>query len=86
MLSGGVFASMAMSDDAFNMFQAYGRKGDAVYAPSEDLAGAASVIMHAIFCYGWWDNATSSEDGWWLCKNRCGSMIVMLVCVPACVR
>uniref|UniRef100_A0A383W290 Peptidase C1A papain C-terminal domain-containing protein n=1 Tax=Tetradesmus obliquus TaxID=3088 RepID=A0A383W290_TETOB len=72
MLSGGVITSMAMSDAAFQQFQAYAAAGDAVYSPSDDLASASSVIMHAIFCYGWWDNATNTEEGWWLCKNSWG--------------
>uniref|UniRef100_A0A383WKQ7 Peptidase C1A papain C-terminal domain-containing protein n=1 Tax=Tetradesmus obliquus TaxID=3088 RepID=A0A383WKQ7_TETOB len=72
MLSGGVIASMAMSDAAFQQFQAYGAEGDAVFAPPDDLASADTVTMHAIFCYGWWDNATNAEDGWWLCKNSWG--------------
>jgi hypothetical protein len=28
--------------------------------------------MHAVFCYGWWDNPANLDDGYWLCKNRCG--------------
>ncbi|WIA18232.1 hypothetical protein OEZ85_009701 [Tetradesmus obliquus] len=71
MLSGGVIASMAMSDAAFQQFQAYGVAGDAVYAPPDDPASAVSV-MHAVFCYGWWDNATNTADGYWLCKNSWG--------------
>jgi hypothetical protein len=70
MLSGGVIASMAMSDTAFQQFEAYGTKGNAVFTPNEDLAGALSVTMHAVFCYGWSDDPQNVEDGWWLCKNR----------------
>jgi hypothetical protein len=78
MLSGGVIASMAMSSDTFQQFEAYGTKGDAVFAPNEDLAGAplSSLTMHAVFCYGWSDNPRSVEDGWWLCKNRCADQLV----------
>ncbi|WIA38518.1 hypothetical protein OEZ86_001839 [Tetradesmus obliquus] len=71
MLSGGVIASMAMSDAAFRQFQTYGAAGDAVFAPNEDLAGNPAT-MHAIFCYGWWDNPKDTVDGWWLCKNSWG--------------
>ncbi|WIA38174.1 hypothetical protein OEZ86_001526 [Tetradesmus obliquus] len=72
MLSGGVIASMAMTDGAFEKLLSYGGKSDAVYAPFEDLARATTVTMHAIFCYGWWDNQQNAEDGWWLCKNSWG--------------
>lgn len=75
MLSGGVIASMAMSDDAFERFKTYGTQRDDVYSPFEDLARAVSAIMHAIFCYGWWDNPQDSADGWWLCKNRCAAQL-----------
>jgi hypothetical protein len=75
MLSGGVFASMAMSVDALQQFASYkpSANSDGVVRIEEDLSSAGTAtIMHAIFCYGWWDNSSDVKDGWWLCKNRCG--------------
>jgi hypothetical protein len=70
MLSGGVIASMAMSDGGFQKFQDYGKSGKAVLSLTEDLTVVLSVTMHAIFCYGWWDSPQNVDEGWWLCKNR----------------
>jgi hypothetical protein len=44
-----------------------------VFRINEDLRTAQEIIMHAIFCYGWWDDPANTEEGWWLCKNRCVS-------------
>jgi hypothetical protein len=73
MLSGGVIASMAMSGRTFKQFLAFKGPVNAVVTSNESLAGTAfgDVVMHAVFCYGWWDNPNNLEDGWWLCKNRC---------------
>jgi hypothetical protein len=78
MLSGGVIASMAMSDIEFQRFLAYGAAGG-VYSPTEDLSGE-DPVMHAVFCYGWWDNPQNVTDGWWLCKNRCADDVLALRC------
>ncbi|WIA37777.1 hypothetical protein OEZ86_014646 [Tetradesmus obliquus] len=72
MLSGGVVASMAMTADAFKKLEAYSTGKHGVFSPKDDVEGAPP-IMHAVFCYGWWDNATNAEDGWWLCKNSWGT-------------
>uniref|UniRef100_A0A383VL10 Uncharacterized protein n=1 Tax=Tetradesmus obliquus TaxID=3088 RepID=A0A383VL10_TETOB len=72
MLSGGVVASMAMTADAFKQLEAYSTGKHGVFSPKDDVEGAPP-IMHAVFCYGWWDNATNAEDGWWLCKNSWGT-------------
>lgn len=74
MLSGGIFTSMAVSNTAFQQFVSYNAKArNAVFKTTEDLALTPNteVTMHAVFCYGWWDNPSDVEDGWWLCKNRC---------------
>jgi hypothetical protein len=75
MLSGGVFASMALSAAAFKQFLDYKPKSSndstSVLRVTENLS-RVNPIMHAIFCYGWWDNPRDLKDGWWLCKNRCG--------------
>jgi hypothetical protein len=72
MLSGGVMTSMAVSFTTFGDFVANTTSADGVFAAAEDLRENAQgdVLMHAVFCYGWWDNAVNEEDGYWLCKNR----------------
>jgi hypothetical protein len=71
MLSGGVMASLAMSDETFKQFEAYDTPINGVFATDEDLSEVqGGVVMHAVFCYGWWDHPNDTEDGWWLCKNR----------------
>jgi hypothetical protein len=74
MLNGGVITSMAMSAGAFTNFVANKTAANAVFAVSEDLRSAAPAVvaMHAVFCYGWWDNPRNINDGYWLCKNRWG--------------
>lgn len=83
MLSGGVVASMAMTADAFKQLEAYSTGKHGVFSPKDDVEGAPP-IMHAVFCYGWWDNATNAEDGWWLCKNRCGGSLVSRLTAGDC--
>jgi hypothetical protein len=71
MLSGGVITSIAMSGATFAQFESYKPSNDDVFkttAESEDASRIAT--MHAVFCYGWWDNPRSTTDGYWLCKNR----------------
>jgi hypothetical protein len=70
-LSGGVIASMAMSRRTFNQFLTFQGPETRIFTANESLISSTDVVMHAIFCYGWWDNPTNLEDGWWLCKNRC---------------
>jgi hypothetical protein len=72
MLYGGVITSMAMSFRTFSDFVANTTSADGVFAASEDLTRTfqGDVLMHAVFCYGWWDNVANAEDGYWLCKNR----------------
>jgi hypothetical protein len=72
MLYGGVITSMAMSFRTFGDFVANTTAADGVFAASEDLRenSQGDVLMHAVFCYGWWDNVANTEGGYWLCKNR----------------
>jgi hypothetical protein len=65
MLYGGVMTSLASLPNVFQSLNYTNYKYDA--SPSE----AESYDMHAVFCYGWWNNPSQSGDGWWLCKNRC---------------
>jgi hypothetical protein len=75
MLSGGVMASMAMSEEAFKRFVAYNTTAGDVFSTYEDLSVVQrGITMHAVFCYGWWDNPNNTKDGWWLCKNRCACL------------
>jgi hypothetical protein len=79
MLSGGVITSMAMTNSAFTNFVNNNTDSKAVFTMSEffkDLRSAdpTGVDMHAVFCYGWWDNPRDNRDGYWLCKNRCGTL------------
>jgi hypothetical protein len=84
MLSGGVIASMAMSGRTFKQFLAFKGPVNAVVTANESLAGTAfgHVVMHAVFCYGWWDNPNNLEDGWWLCKNRWADSGPLVSTVP----
>jgi hypothetical protein len=77
MLTGGVFTSMAMSLDAFTQFVAYTGSAGSVFSINEDLqlAAASGVMMHAVFCYGWWDDPKNVEKGYWICKNRCALLL-----------
>jgi hypothetical protein len=72
MLTGGVMTSMAMSPTVFDRFVKYKTGANAAFTTSEDATklGPSSSIMHAVFCYGWWDSPSSLGDGYWLCKNR----------------
>jgi hypothetical protein len=73
MLSGGFIASMAMSEEAtFPQFQTYtpGALASDVLR-TDKVVTPERATMHAVFCYGWWDNPANDEDGYWLCKNRC---------------
>ncbi|KAF6257657.1 hypothetical protein COO60DRAFT_1695321 [Scenedesmus sp. NREL 46B-D3] len=69
MLSGGVLASMALSEGAFRRFGRYKASASGVFRIDEDLKDPKGAYMHAVFCYGWWDHPTNNEEGWWLCKN-----------------
>jgi hypothetical protein len=72
MLNGGVITSMAMSQRAFDSFSSNATKAYGAFTTAEDLRRSApdAVVMHAVFCYGWWDNPTKADDGYWICKNR----------------
>ncbi|WIA44571.1 hypothetical protein OEZ86_007296 [Tetradesmus obliquus] len=74
MLHGGVMTSLAMTDGpngAFAAFVANKTAANGAFSVAEDLRFSApgGVAMHAVFCYGWWDNPTKSDDGYWICKN-----------------
>jgi hypothetical protein len=73
MLSGGVMTSIAMTDETYKQLQMYKppSKTDAFTAPQIGADARSITTMHAIFCYGWWDNPRNVEDGYWICKNRC---------------
>jgi hypothetical protein len=73
MLTGGVFTSLAMSLNLFGDFVANKTSTNGIFSIIEDLQSvtANSVVMHAVFCYGWWDSPNNPDDGFWLCKNRC---------------
>lgn len=75
MLNGGVLTSLAMSDGvngAFKNFKANKTAANGAFSVAEDLRMVvpSSVVMHAVFCYGWWDNPVRADDGYWICKNR----------------
>uniref|UniRef100_A0A383W081 Peptidase C1A papain C-terminal domain-containing protein n=1 Tax=Tetradesmus obliquus TaxID=3088 RepID=A0A383W081_TETOB len=57
---------MALSWDDFQRFTAY-KTG--VFSAVDELTSGADGVMHAVFCYGWWDDPRSGSDGYWLCKN-----------------
>jgi hypothetical protein len=71
MLNGGVITSLAMSNRAFDSFVNSMKSTNGAFNTAEDLTSAApqKVMMHAAFCYGWWDNPTKSDNGYWICKN-----------------
>ncbi|WIA24084.1 hypothetical protein OEZ85_013692 [Tetradesmus obliquus] len=74
MLHGGVMTSLAMTDGqngAFAAFVANKTAANGAFSVAEDLRFSApgGVAMHAVFCYGWWDNPIKSDDGYWICKN-----------------
>lgn len=66
MLTGGVITSMALPWADFERFTAY-KQG--VFLAMNELQPGTEGVMHAVFCYGWWDDPRSSSDGYWLCKN-----------------
>jgi hypothetical protein len=68
MLNGGVFTSMALSGADFVRFVDYKAAANGVFTAAQYIP--ADARMHAVFCYGWWDNPRSESDGYWLCKNR----------------
>jgi hypothetical protein len=72
MLTGGVMTSVAMSPATFKDFVANKTAASGVFSVNEDVRMAAQpdVVMHAVFCYGWWDNPRVLGDGYWICKNR----------------
>jgi hypothetical protein len=72
MLNGGVMTSMAMSYNAFDKFAKNVTTPTGVFNIAEDLRSTpqSDVVMHGVFCYGWWDNPRRFEDGYWICKNR----------------
>ncbi|WIA40756.1 hypothetical protein OEZ86_004437 [Tetradesmus obliquus] len=67
MLTGGVITSMALPWADFERFTGY-KQG--VFLAMNELQPGTEGVMHAVFCYGWWDDPRSSSDGYWLCKNR----------------
>jgi hypothetical protein len=70
MLSGGVFTSTAFPDaHAWEAFIRYNATTN-VYS-SREPQSSDYFMMHALFCYGWWDNPCHAKGGFWLCKNRC---------------
>uniref|UniRef100_A0A383W5T9 Peptidase C1A papain C-terminal domain-containing protein n=1 Tax=Tetradesmus obliquus TaxID=3088 RepID=A0A383W5T9_TETOB len=75
MLAGGVFTSMAMSKAAFGAFSNNITADNGVFNFTEDprRLNPGNIIMHAVFCYGWWDNPANLDDGYWLCKNSWSS-------------
>ncbi|WIA33138.1 hypothetical protein OEZ86_006289 [Tetradesmus obliquus] len=75
MLAGGVFTSMAMSKAAFGAFSNNKTADNGVFNFTEDprTLNPGNIIMHAVFCYGWWDNPANLDDGYWLCKNSWSS-------------
>jgi hypothetical protein len=72
MLTGGVFTSLAMSATSFDRFVANKTGANGAFTTTDDARklGPANSIMHAVFCYGWWDNPNTLGDGYWICKNR----------------
>jgi hypothetical protein len=72
MLTGGVMTSAALSPDTFDAFVANRTAANGVFSANEDVRMIAQqdMVMHAVFCYGWWDNPRTLDDGYWLCKNR----------------
>uniref|UniRef100_A0A383V630 Peptidase C1A papain C-terminal domain-containing protein n=1 Tax=Tetradesmus obliquus TaxID=3088 RepID=A0A383V630_TETOB len=68
MLNGGVFTSMALSGADFVRFVDYKTAASGVFTAAQSIPAGADQ-MHAVFCYGWWDNPRSESDGYWLCKN-----------------
>lgn len=74
MLSGGVITSMALSYGTFTAFVNNKTGPNSAFHTSEDLrrADPSGVAMHAVFCYGWWDNLRNTNDGYWICKNSWG--------------
>lgn len=72
MLTGGVFASMAMSPTTYGSFVANKTTASGTFATTENANKLApdSLVMHAVFCYGWWDSPRILDDGYWICKNR----------------
>ncbi|WIA14333.1 hypothetical protein OEZ85_002863 [Tetradesmus obliquus] len=74
MLTGGVFTSTAMSPTAFSSFLANKTAASGIFTTSEDASrlDPATITMHAVFCYGWWDSPSTLGDGYWICKNSWG--------------
>jgi hypothetical protein len=58
MLTGGVMTSIAMSQNFFRSFVDNRTGANSVFATDEDarLIASEPFFMHAVFCYGWWDN------------------------------
>jgi hypothetical protein len=81
MLTGGVLTSMAMSRATFNQFEQNRTTANGVFTVNEDVLRVApgDVFMHAVFCYGWWDNPRALNDGYWICKNR---LAMQAACMP----
>ncbi|WIA34515.1 hypothetical protein OEZ86_012838 [Tetradesmus obliquus] len=73
MLTGGVLASMAMSQTTFSQFVAYKTAANSIFTTNEDVSKVLEdVVMHAVFCCGWWDSPSTLGDGYWICKNSWG--------------
>jgi hypothetical protein len=64
-LHGGVFTAMAK----LPTFELYpGNPPKSLY--DEEVPANELVELHAVFCYGFADSATTPGAGYWLCKNR----------------
>ncbi|WIA14374.1 hypothetical protein OEZ85_002903 [Tetradesmus obliquus] len=74
MLTGGVFTSMAMSSTAFGRFAQNKTAASGTFVAIEDASklDPSTSVMHAVFCYGWWDRPGILSDGYWICKNSWG--------------
>jgi hypothetical protein len=77
MLTGGVMTSIAMSSSRFMDFVANRTAANGVFSANENVRVAAQqdVVMHAVFCCGWWDNPQNPGDGYWICNNRWDSRL-----------
>uniref|UniRef100_A0A383WEQ7 Peptidase C1A papain C-terminal domain-containing protein n=1 Tax=Tetradesmus obliquus TaxID=3088 RepID=A0A383WEQ7_TETOB len=73
MLTGGVLTSMALSEATFDCFATSTTAASGTFSATEEASRlGGTAVMHAVFCYGWWDNPRSVGDGYWMCKNSWG--------------
>jgi hypothetical protein len=71
MLHGGVITAMAK----LPAFESYpGTPPQTLY--DEEVPANENVELHAVFCYGFADSATTPGAGYWLCKNRQAAVAV----------